>query len=76
MQSPTPYGIREEVRKLVMATVNAMRTAGWIINRIHWDSEIKRTVRFVAKSPSGKTVFVVCGGAELVGRLQEILDGK
>jgi hypothetical protein len=70
----TPYGIREEVRELAIPVLNALLKAGWTVSGIDWDSEIKRTVKFLATLSTGESVFVVCRENDLVNSLQDTLD--
>jgi hypothetical protein len=66
----------------VIERFSKLREVGWIISGINSDlhrrffSETEETVSFHARSPSGKSVFVLCREHELEDRIQEILDWK
>jgi hypothetical protein len=64
----------------VIERFRKLREAAWIISGINSDlhrcffSDTEGTVSFHARSPSGKSVFVLCRENELEDRIQEILD--
>jgi hypothetical protein len=64
----TPDGMQEDVIKVALPMLNAMSKIGWTVNGIRWDSEIRSTVKFHARSLTRKSICVVCRENDVVNR--------
>jgi hypothetical protein len=76
MNSEMPRGLTPSIGETALPLRDELVARGWVFGVIHWDNESQRTLAFIAKSPSGKSLYVACEESALARRLQNLLDSN
>jgi hypothetical protein len=63
-----------DIREAATPILDRIRALGWRLSVIEWNSKSALTVKFTARSPSGREVFVVCEERYLPERLQALSE--